>query len=175
MRLRSQRGFTLIEMMTVLAIVAILTTALAGMSSSSGAGTPTTTADNLTGIFELARLRAASKRKVHRVLINNNVFSIWEADAIGFGTATYTSAAPIVQATDVPSGVVVWDASTTLINSAGGQNPTQNSSLAVAIEFKPDGSSPTGGTVYLTDNNTSSKFRVFVYKATGTALAREGW
>jgi len=166
-----QRGFTLIEMMTVLAIVAILTTTLVGLSSSSGAGTPTTTADNLTGIMDLARLRAASKRRIHRVLINNNVLSIWEADATGFGTATYTG--PSVQGSDVPSGVVVWNA-LTVINAGGGANPAQDTALAFGIDFKPDGSS-TGGTVYLTDNNTASKYRVFVYRATGTALARDGW
>jgi prepilin-type N-terminal cleavage/methylation domain-containing protein len=175
MRRTPQRGFTLIELMTVLAIVAILTTVLAGMSSGGGAGTPTTTADNLTGIFDLARLRAASKRKTHRVLINNNVFSIWEADATGFGTAAYSTAAQMIQATDVPSGVVVWNADNAMVNAGGGLTPAQNTTLAVSIEFKPDGSSPTGGNVYLTDNNTSSMLRVFVYKVTGTALARDGW
>jgi hypothetical protein len=41
-------------------------------------------------------------------------------------------------------------------------------------DFKPDGSS-TGGTIYLTDPQTSSKHRIFVFRVTGNSLAREGW
>ncbi len=172
-RQRSQQGFTLIELMTVVAIIAILTVVLVGASNGTGAGTPRTTADRVTGMIQFARLRAQAQRKNHRVLVQNNAVFVFEATTTGFAGNTFTD---IVQSMDIPSGVVVWNAEVP-VRATSGQNPTQNASLVFNIDMRPDGSS-TGGTVYLTDakmQTGSDRFRVFVYKTTGSALSREVW
>lgn len=174
MTVRSQRGFTLIELMTVLAIVAILTTALATLSSGAGEATPAQTSDRLVGMMGFARLRAEAKRTTHRVRVEPDVVSVWAKDTPGFAATTY-EAQPI-SSMGVPGGVILWNAQNTF--AAAGANPAQSTSFIVDIEFRPDGSS-TGGMVYLIDSaanaNFSAKHRVLVYALTGNAQTREGW
>jgi prepilin-type N-terminal cleavage/methylation domain-containing protein len=173
---RSQRGFSLIELMVVLAIVTILSVSLATLGSSSSA-TPRIGAEQVTGMVQVARLRAEAKRQRHRIAITNTTVELQEAvdasnePALGFANPTGYL---VVQSMDVPGGVVMWNVDTATVNSAGGLNPGQNTSLSATIDFKPDGSS-TGGTIYLTDPQTSSKYRIFVFRATGNSMAREGW
>jgi prepilin-type N-terminal cleavage/methylation domain-containing protein len=179
--LRSQRGFTLIELMTVLAIVAVMTLLFAGLSTGGGKGSPNTTADQVVGMMGFARLRAEAKRTTHKVQIEPTVISVWEADSTGFVAATYAQN-KVVSSIDIPSGVVVWNtAGNTQFNA--GATPTQGSGFNVGIEFKPDGTASycapacaqTGSTVFLTDVREQSKYRVFVYRTTGNAQARDGW
>lgn len=171
---RRQRGFTLIEMMTVIAIIALITVSLASMSSNSGASTPLLTSDRITGMIQFARLRAEARRTIHQVQVTTTSVSVWEATyAAGKSGFAPTTGFLLVQTMDIPSGVVVFAADPT-VQSAGGATPVQNANLPLSINFKPDGQS-TGGTVFLTDMSTLSKFRVFIYKTTGTAMSRENW
>lgn len=177
-----QRGFTLIEMMTVLAIIAILTAVLASMASP-GAGSPRTTSDETVGLIQFARLRAESTRVVHKVRFESTqVISVWESvvsaatptPVVGFGTPT---AYALVQQLTLPANAQLYAASTTVFAS-GGAAPTLNQNLPFEIEFLPDGSvRNNGATIFISGQagDTSKAFRIAVFRATGGAIAREGW
>jgi len=181
---RAQRGFTLIELMVVLAIVVVLTLTLATMSATGGEASPRAGAEQVTEFLQIARLRAEGNRQRHRVEIKNSTIEIQEAvDAavkpvLGFANPIGYR---VVQSMTVPGGVVIWNADLTVANSAGGANPAQNAALTANIDFKPDGSvelptaGATGATIYITDPQQMSKYRIFIFKVTGNSMARENW
>jgi prepilin-type N-terminal cleavage/methylation domain-containing protein len=170
---RASRGFTLIELMTVIAIIGVLTVVLVSISGT-GSGTPRTTADRLTGIVQFARMRAESTRKQHLVRFQANVVSVWEATTTGYGTVTYP--ADFTQAMDLPNNVIIHSASSTVYATSPGVPGAQGSGLPYDLTIKPDGST-NGGTLFVSDSDVSSdnRFRVFFYKVTGTAMSREQW
>lgn len=185
-RRRSQGGFTLLELMTVMVIISVITVTLATMSGSGGQGTPATFSDQVAGVFQFARLRAEARRTTHRVQVTDTSITVFENTTTGF-TAFDNVNPRFVQQLQIPSGVVVWSAEATLQVTASGATPTQNAGFPFNIDFKLDGrvyahpasgvepTSPTPATVYVTDRSSVQKHRVFVYRTTGSTMAREDW
>lgn len=183
MKRSAQRGFTLIELMTVLAIIAILTAVFASMASP-GAGTPRTSAEETVGLIQMARLRAESQRVIHRVRFESTqVISVWESvvsagdptPVIGFTTPVFYQ---LVQSQTLPANAFLFAGSTSTLSGTGNSPGAVGTGLPLDITFYPDGSS-SGGTVFISDQSQSTTntpgFRVFVFTATGGALAREVW
>src|SRR5678815_3556188 len=65
----TQRGFTLVELMVVVAIIAILGALMVGMSTRPYGANAATMSDQLVSEFSFARMRSISTRKLHRVTI----------------------------------------------------------------------------------------------------------
>jgi len=168
--MRRPRGFTLAEVMVVMAIIGVLCGLMSGVMSRTYGASAKSVSGQLVSTMSLARLRAAATRRIHRVVVQPRQLSIWQAATSGLAT-------PIdwqqVQVVKIPSGVVVWNAQAGALVSPGA-TPTQSAALAYPIEFRPDGQA-TASTVFVTDKAQSSFYRVLVYHASGGSYARNSW
>ncbi len=179
---RAPRGFTLVEMMTVVAIIAVLVAIMFGITGSNTYGAnPARTADRLASALNAVRMRALSTRRIHQVQIRLDlspvVIDVFAAATIGMASSNYTNAtAQGVQRLELPTGIVIQNA--VGAPQAIGQSPALGTA-EVDLTYYPDGTAKVGNTngatIYVTDTQTSSMYRVLVYHATGSAYARQNW
>jgi prepilin-type N-terminal cleavage/methylation domain-containing protein len=171
MKRASQRGFTLIELMVVVAIIAILSALVISVNRRTYGASANAVADQLVSSTSMAKMRAVSTRRWHRLTISPTAATLWQSTTTGVTPAP--SAWALVQTTNFGGGTTVWSCSTT-VSSGTGTSVTQNTSLSFNLDFSPDGSS-TGATCFITDDKAAHKWRVIVYKATGGSYDREAW
>ncbi|HTR55902.1 MAG TPA: prepilin-type N-terminal cleavage/methylation domain-containing protein [Kofleriaceae bacterium] len=176
----SARGFTIVELMVVVAIIAILVTLAMQLSARTYGANGKNVADQANATVAIARARAISTQRYQRVQIQPSTLTIWQWS--GLGMATPAGACPpncwsFVQSQTIPSGVSVWDVSTSVYGQTtpGNNGPSaKNTTLDAVIDIRPDGSS-TGGTLFISDDYATNQYRVAVYKVTGGSYARPGW
>jgi prepilin-type N-terminal cleavage/methylation domain-containing protein len=166
-----QSGFTLVEVMVVVAIIAIISALLMGANSRSYGASAKVTADQVTSTLNFVKMRASSTRRIHTVQISPNEISVWESTITGFKASAATPT--LVTRTKLEGNAKIWNVDTA-VKSSSGNTVTMNASLNTTMTFKPDGSS-SGGTIYVTDNAHSKEYRVLVYKATGSSYAKQTW
>lgn len=170
---RRQRGFTLVELMVVIAIITILASFLFSVSGRTYGANAQNISEQIVSTVNLAKMRAASTRRQHLLKIEPHSITMWQASYTGFVPVTDPNDWVFVQQSVLPSTISIWDVSTT-IQATPGATVTQNASLSHEMTFKPDGSS-TGGTIFITDHQHAKEFRVVVYRVTGGAYARQSW
>jgi hypothetical protein len=97
---------------------------------------------------------------------------LWQSTTTGLTTPTTWQ---LVQTTNYGGNTTVWDGNSTVYASSGSAGiSAANTALDFNVDFSPDGSS-TGATLFVTDSAGAHRWRVLVYKATGTSYDRENW
>lgn len=176
---RSQAGFTLIELMIVVAIIALLGAFMVGVASRPYDANAQVVSEQMVSTLSLARSRAIATRKAHRVRIyttgGEQFVGIQVYDVTGMAyTTNDDSRWATFEVRRVSKSAVIQTAVATAITTTGA-TPTLDDSLDYSVYFKPDGSA-TASTIYITDHNgTPHYYRVLVYHATGSSYAREDW
>jgi type II secretion system protein H len=170
---RTQRGFTLIELMVVVAIIAIISTVLFSVNSRTYGANSRTIADQVAATLSSARIRAVATRRVHRVYIQPHELQVWASEATGLVDNNDPDDDLFVERIVIPNGVSVWDVQAQSQSIPNVAAVSEDTSLLYEIRFKPDGTS-SGGTAFIHDTN-DSEYRVLVYRVTGSVYARETW
>lgn len=167
---RREAGFTLMELMVVVAIIAIFSSVLIGLSSRTYGANSKNVASSVSATLNSIRSRAIATRRIHRAYVTTSQILVWQSDTTGLTDDNDPSDDRFVLRESIPQGVTVYDVGTTSSSTAPS---TQNSSVNYAVVYKPDGSS-NGATVFLRDTN-DKKYKTPIYKYTGSAFARAGW
>ncbi len=135
--------------------------------------------DSIVGQFGLARMRAVSTKRAHMVEVTPSSVTVFQCNTQGMvpPSVPYTGATgsciAIVNRLELPKNVVVWNATAAPVGS--GSSPAQNTGLDFLTFVYADGTSPTGATLYVTDNQQKSEFRVLQYQITGASNERQFW
>ena len=182
-----QRGFTLIEMMVVVALIGIFALIVFNIQSTTYGANPDNYGDQVASIVNMARMRSVSTRHPHLIIFNpstapvcasntqqgccpsgnkNGCIQVMAGDS--FGMCNPCSPATVFtqfENAPVPNGITLW-AATTNVQTNTGSNPAQNTGLTPSgftLRFNADGSTSTtagvaqGGTIYLTDSGVHTK------------------
>jgi prepilin-type N-terminal cleavage/methylation domain-containing protein len=167
---RNEAGFTLTELMAVVAIIGILSTIIVAMSGRAYGANARTTSQQVVSAVGLAKLRASSSRRVQRVVIEPDQISIWQASTMGLATQPSTTW-KLVQQHPLGRQVKIWNVQPSAITGAGNA-VSEDTQLAYDLDIRPDGQA-NASTIFLSDGK--DQWRVVVYAATAGAYARAQW
>lgn len=169
-----QAGFTLVEMMVVVAIMAILMTlAAVQMSASKSAHSTEGFADQIAAEIDGARQRAVAKDRWQLIQVAAGRVDHYEATTQGM--ATPTGWTPSIKTITAPIEVTVNAFDHRSHITAGDSVPSSGAGLTGNIEIAPDGSADAPATVFVGSSNGGTDYRVVLFAATATPKVYESW
>lgn len=171
-RKKREQGFTLVELMVAIAIMAILTM-MAVSYHGEGRATVKGFAAQVAGESDAARLRAVATRKWQRMTFDTDLHKVHLEQATFTGMDVPADNEWVETGRlDLPQSIQLDEISLTA-DIDGGVTP-DGTGLDEALMFAPDGSSR-ARTVYLSTVDATVHVRIVVYRATGTAYVKDGW
>ena len=167
---RFERGFTLTELVVVMAILGILSTLFVSISSRTDGANARLTAEQVVSTVGVAKLRASATRKIQRLYVEPDRITVLQASTTGLVVQPSTEW-HLVQTISVRGGIAIWNVTPAAVTTEGA-SITKDDALAYAIDVRPDGQA-NASTIYISDGARQS--RVIVYAATAGARAKVAW
>jgi len=167
---KRERGFTLVELMIVTAIIGVLTVvAVLSLNPDRYAKNAKGYSEEISATIENVRVRATASRKWQRLEVNADSVVHMEAEEQGMGIP---AAYYVVATLSVPRDVSISAWSDRTHTAPDDTVPDPGDGLGGFIDFAPDGSG-TAATIFIKDDTL--RYRVAVFRATGLSRIFAEW
>ena len=165
--------------MVGIAIIGIISAMVVAYAGEPRANTKSFAA-SIVAEMDAARTRAISTRRWNRISFDTDLGKmITEQSTVDEDGNPHGMKTPeddeweVISKIDIPKTITVF-AMTDTCDYVAGNDPAEGDGLDDYVTFKPDGTG-TAATVYLQSYDLDHQWRVYLYRATGTAYAKEEW